>query len=142
MYDSIETHVHSLTNLDVASESYVILLTYVLLSKLPQELRLIVTWKTNDDELNLDILLKEVEQKIDARERPQATQVNPTSQQPNSQQPKKSYREPQNTAATLFQEILELSVVTANKHLMFALLLFKLKTGSKSYASLDSASDA
>ena len=95
LYDSVETHVRSLKSLDVTFESYGSLLTSVLLSKLPQELRLIVTRKITEDELNLDALLKEVEQEIEARERAQSTQATP------NQQPKKPYRESQHTAATL-----------------------------------------
>ena len=95
LYDSVETHVRSLKSMDVTSESYGSLLTSVLLSKLPQELRLIVTRKITEDELSLDALLKEVEQEIEARERAQATQATP------NQQPKKPYRESQHTAATL-----------------------------------------
>ena len=54
-----------------------------------------MTRKITEDELNLDALLKEVEQEIEARERAQATQATP------NQQPKKPYRESQHTAATL-----------------------------------------
>ena len=80
LHDSVETHVHSLKSLGVNSETYGILLSSVLLNKLPQELKLIV--------------LKEVEKEIDARERAQATQ-------PNSSQPPRKPREQPHTAATL-----------------------------------------
>lgn len=92
LYDSVETHVRSLKSLGVDSKTYGTLLASVLLNKLPQELRLIVSRKTSDVEL--DQLLKEVEQEIDARERAQATQPNPS-------QPTKRHREQQHTAATL-----------------------------------------
>ena len=91
LYDSVESHVRSLKNLDVASESYGSILASVLLNKLPQELRLIVTRKTSEDKLNLDALLKEVEQEVEARETAQATQANP------NHQPKKFSRESQHT---------------------------------------------
>ena len=43
LYDSVETHVRSLKSLGVDSKTYGTLLTSVLLNKLPQELRLIVS---------------------------------------------------------------------------------------------------
>lgn len=92
LYDSVETHVRSLKSLGIDSKTYGTLLASVLLSKLPQELRLIVSRKTSDVEL--DQLLKEVEQEIDARERAQATQ-------PTSSQPTRKPREQPHTAATL-----------------------------------------
>ena len=92
LYDSVETHVRSLKSLGVDSKTYGTLLASVLLNKLPQELRLIVSRKTGD--VGLDQLLKEVEQEIDARERAQATQPNPGH-------PPRKPREPPHTAATL-----------------------------------------
>ena len=92
LYDSVETHVRSLKSLGVDSKTYGTLLTSVLLNKLPQELRLIVSRKTSDVEL--DQLLKEVEQEIDARERAQATQPTPS-------QSTRKPREQPHTAATL-----------------------------------------
>ena len=48
LHDSVETHVRSLKSLGVDSETYGTLLAFVLLNKLPQELRLIVSRKTSD----------------------------------------------------------------------------------------------
>ena len=67
LYDSVETHVHSLKGLGIDSKTYGTLLGSVLLNKLPQELRLIVRRRNSDVKINE--LLKEVEQEIDARER-------------------------------------------------------------------------
>lgn len=92
LYDGVETHVRSLRSLGVDSKTYGTLLASVLLNKLPQELRLIVSRKTSN--VGLDQLLKEVEQEIDARERAQATQPNPS-------QPNRKQREQPHTAATL-----------------------------------------
>ena len=92
LYDSVETHVRSLNSLGVDSETYGTLLASVLLNKLPQELRLIVSRKTRD--VGLDQLLKEVEEEIDARERAQATQ-------PDTTQPTRRRQEPPPTTATL-----------------------------------------
>ena len=92
LYDTVETHVRSLKSLGVDSATYGTLLSSVLLSKLPQELRLIVSRQTS--EVELDKLLQEMEKEIDARERAQATQVT-------SYQPARKPREPPHTATTL-----------------------------------------
>ena len=69
LYDSVETQVCGLRALGVPSESYGSLLSSVLMNKLPQELRLIVSREITDGELNLDALMKITEREIDARER-------------------------------------------------------------------------
>lgn len=109
LYDSLETHVRSLKSLGVDSKTNGTLLASVLLNKLPQELRLIVSRKTSDVEL--DQLLKEVEQEIDARERAQATQPNPSH-------PTRKPREQQHTLGTPL-----LSAVTANNNMPQKLVL-------------------
>ena len=83
LYDTVETHVRSLKNLGVASESYGSLLTSVLLNKLPQELRLIISWRTSEDEWTLDTLMKEVRQELEARERCKRIQITGLSLQSN-----------------------------------------------------------
>lgn len=93
LYDSVETHIRSLKSLGVDSKTYGTLLASVLLNKLPQELRLIMSRKTSD--VGLDQLLEQVRQEIDARERARTTQPNPS-------QPTRKPREQPHTAATLF----------------------------------------
>lgn len=80
LYDQIESHVRSLKSLGVSSESYGSLLSSVLLSKLPQELRLIISRKTSEDDWSLDNLMKEMEQEIEARERALASPTSPNQQ--------------------------------------------------------------
>ncbi len=75
--DLVESQVRSLKSLGVASESYGSLLSSVLLNKLPQELRLIVSRKITDEEWNLDALLKVVGQEVEARERTLASSSQP-----------------------------------------------------------------
>ena len=77
LYDQIESHVRGLKSLGVASESYGSLLSSVLLNKLPRELRLIISRKTTDDTWNLDHLMKELEQELQARERATTTSTSP-----------------------------------------------------------------
>ena len=67
LHDDVESHIRGLKSLGVAPESYGALLSLVLLKKLPPELRLIVTRKVTDSTLNVDSLLKTVEDKLIAR---------------------------------------------------------------------------
>ncbi len=69
LYDDVKSQVRSLKALGVVPESYSSLLSSVLLNKLPQDLRLIVSRKVSDSEWNLDSLLKVVEEELTARER-------------------------------------------------------------------------
>ena len=69
LYDIVESHVRSLKALGVSPESYGSLLASVLLNKLPQELRLIVSRKITDGDWSLDALMEVMEQEVEARER-------------------------------------------------------------------------
>ena len=75
LYDKTESHVHSLKSLGIEATSYGALLTPVLLAKLPPELRLIVSRKVSDSNLDMDALLATFEEELTARERanPQST---------------------------------------------------------------------
>ena len=68
LYDHIESNVRSLKSLGVTSENYGSLLASILMNKLPQELKLIITRK-RDEDWNLDSILGEIEKEIEARER-------------------------------------------------------------------------
>ena len=68
LYDIVEAHVRSLKSLGVSSDSYGSLLSSVLLSKLPQELRLIISRMTSEDDWSLTALMEELEKEIKARE--------------------------------------------------------------------------
>lgn len=93
LYNQIESHVRRLKSLEVALESYGSLLSLVLLNKLPQELRLIISRKTKDDSWSLDHLMKELEQELEARERAATSSTS-------HNQPGKQVRD-QHTAAAL-----------------------------------------
>ena len=92
LYDVVESNVRSLTALGVGADSYGNLLASVLMKKLPSELRLIIGRKIGDDDWNLDVILKELVQEIEARERTGGTVSN---------QPKGTPKLP-HTTATLF----------------------------------------
>ena len=76
LYDHIESHVRSLKSLGVTSDNYGSLLASVVMNKLPQELKLIITRKREED-WNLDGILGEVEKEIEARERAWPSNTNP-----------------------------------------------------------------
>ena len=76
LYDLVESHIRSLRSLGVPADSYGTLLSSVLLNKLPQEFRLIISRKTGNDDWNLDFIMKEMEEEIKARER---SALNPAS---------------------------------------------------------------
>ena len=73
LYDVIESNVRSLKSLGVKAESYGSLLSSVLMTKLPSELRLMASRKFGDsDSWNFDELLKLIEAEVQARERSSA----------------------------------------------------------------------
>ena len=69
LFDAVENHVRSLKSLGVASESYGSLLSSVLLNKLPEEVRLLISRKVPEDDWSLDSLMKELQDELQARER-------------------------------------------------------------------------
>ena len=69
LYDTIEVHIRGLQSLDVSSETYGMLLVPVLLSKIPEEIRLIIGRKVKDDTWDLDTLITNLKEEIDAREK-------------------------------------------------------------------------
>ena len=75
LYDHAESHVRSLRSLGIEAASYGALLSPVLLAKLPPYLRLIVSRKVSDSNLDMDTLLSTFEEQLTARERanPQLT---------------------------------------------------------------------
>ena len=69
LYDSTESHIRSLKSLGIEANTYGALLSPVLLAKLPPDLRLIVSRKVSDSDLNMDALLETFELELTARER-------------------------------------------------------------------------
>jgi len=69
LHDLIESHVRSLSALGVSSTSYGGLLLSTLLSKLPSDLQLMISWKMSGTKLDLTDFLKLMEEEIEARER-------------------------------------------------------------------------
>lgn len=70
LYDTVESNVRNLKSVGVKSENYGALLSSVLMSKLPSELKLIVSREIGDEEeWKLDSLMKVLENEVRARER-------------------------------------------------------------------------
>ena len=69
LQNEVEASVRSLKALGVNSKSYGTMLTPVLLTKLPPSIRLIVSRKISDADLNLETLQTALEEELVARER-------------------------------------------------------------------------
>jgi len=69
LYDIVESQVHCLKSLGVPARTYGSLFSSVLMNKLPQELRLIVSRHVSEDEWNLDAIMTVVDREVSARER-------------------------------------------------------------------------
>ena len=92
LYNEVEANVRSLKALGVSPDSYGAMLTSVLLMKLPPEVRLIISRKVTEDELNLETLLAVWEEELIVRER---------AQDPTHSKPVTEKRKHPSTAATL-----------------------------------------
>ena len=68
LYDLVEVHVRGLKALGVPSESYGSLLSSVLMNKVPQEVRLIISREVTGGDWELDRLLAIMHQELEARE--------------------------------------------------------------------------
>ena len=69
LYNEVEANVRSPKALGVERDSYGTMLTSVLLTKLPPEIRLIVTRKASGEDLDLETLQAAFEEELVARER-------------------------------------------------------------------------
>ena len=68
-YDKIEAHVRGLQALDVPTSTYGSLLVPVLMSKIPEEIRLLLGREVKDGEWNLDKILTLLREEVENRER-------------------------------------------------------------------------
>ncbi len=69
LYDKIETHVRSLQNLGISSESYGSLLIPVIVNKLPVELQLVISRKLDKANWDVEKFMEEFKTELEARER-------------------------------------------------------------------------
>lgn len=77
LYDLVEAQVRGLKALGVTSDSYGSLLSSVLLSKIPREIRLIISRKVGGGDWDLDQLLKMLQEEVQARERASSSDNTP-----------------------------------------------------------------
>lgn len=78
LYDVVESQVRGLKSLGVASETYGSLLSSVLLTKIPKEIRLIISRNVGGGDWKLDELLKMLQEEVQARERAAANDTSST----------------------------------------------------------------
>ena len=69
LFDVVESNVRGLRALGVPSSSYGGLLSSILISKLPSELRLIISRELKEGDWDLDSMMKIIEREVEARER-------------------------------------------------------------------------
>ena len=69
LFDTISSHVRSLSAMNVQEDSYSNLLCPVLINKIPPELQLIVSRKVSEENWNLGKLMAAIEEEVIARER-------------------------------------------------------------------------
>ena len=69
LYDTLESHIRSLKSLGIPSNSYGSLLSSIIMNKLPQELRLIISREIKDQDWQLDNIMHALEDELKARER-------------------------------------------------------------------------
>lgn len=81
LYNLVKSQIRVLRSLGVASESYGSLLSSVLISKLPQELRVVVSREVTSGDWDLDRLMEIVEE-INAKERAAYTSNHLSRSQP------------------------------------------------------------
>ena len=79
LYDKTEIHVRGLQALGVEGQQYGTLLVPVLLSKVPQELRLIISREFDTGNWSLDELLKVFKTEVEARERCKSMATTPST---------------------------------------------------------------
>ena len=69
LYDTVESHIRALKSLGIPSQSYGNLLCSMLMNKLPQDLRILISRDIKNDNWDLDRLLELLEAEVEARER-------------------------------------------------------------------------
>ena len=69
LYNHVESNIRGLRSLGIDSKTFVVLLSLVLLSKLPSDVRLIASREKPEGDWTLDDLLKALEREVVARER-------------------------------------------------------------------------
>ena len=69
LYEVVESQIRGLKSLGISAESYGNLLSSILMNKLPQELRLIISREIQHDKWEIEQIMEIIEREVDARER-------------------------------------------------------------------------
>ena len=77
VFDKINVHVRGLASLGVASKQYGSLLIPIIMSKLPNEVRLRIAREAQEEVWKVEDLLKIIQAKVEAREASENVKVNP-----------------------------------------------------------------
>ena len=77
VFDKINVHVRGLVSLGVASEQYGSLLIPIIMSKLPNEVRLRIAREAKEEVWKIEDLLKVIQAEVEAREASENVKVNP-----------------------------------------------------------------
>ena len=96
LHDTVESNFRSLKSLGVPRETYGGLLSSILMIKLPQEFRLVITREMGNDDWQLDQLLAIFKRELEARERAGAPPVNGNQSLP-PKPPNKNKKDPGTT---------------------------------------------
>ena len=88
LYDSVEAHVRGLRALGVTADSYGSLLTSILMSKLPSEIRLIISRELTEEKWDVEKLMKIIDREVDARERSATSRSSNSSSLPKKPLPR------------------------------------------------------
>ena len=75
LHDTVEAQIRGLNSMGVQSETYGALLSSVVLGKLPQEIRLLLSRGMGDGDRKLDDLMKLLLSELQARERASASNL-------------------------------------------------------------------
>ena len=105
LYDKMESATRSLKSIGVSSDSYSAVLSPVIMSKLPQELRLLISRKL-EDEWDVIGLLEQLGEELTLREKCSLATIADThrSKEPRGDTRNLAFRRPQPTVATLITE--------------------------------------
>ena len=79
VYDKISVHVRGLASIGISSEQYGSMLIPIIMSKIPNEMRLIMARKATAQVWNIDELLDTIKVEIEAREVSEGVQSNSQS---------------------------------------------------------------
>ena len=86
LFDAVESNVRGLKALGVSASSYGGLLSPILMSRLPAELRLIISRELTEEEWDIEVVMEILQREIEARER-SAGATSPLAKKPTSQRP-------------------------------------------------------